>query len=249
MKSKLTLLIALVSIAATAAFGQAAKPVAPAKLPTAQEIVAKFTKAVGGREAAEKIKSWTTKGTVELSPMGIQGTFEQIASAPDRSFTKLTLAGIGDILDGYDGKTAWSINPIQGSREKTGTELLQTKLTNNFYRDINLDKLYPKMEVKGIEKVGGKDAYVVSATPEGLPASTMYFDVDSGLLVRADNTILAPEGQQPVTVFIEEMKQVDGVMVPSKVRTKLPSFEMIMTVTEIKSGPAIDDAKFARPKA
>ena len=52
-----------------------------------------------------------------------------------------------------------------------------------------------------------------------------------------------------MTVFIEEMKQVDGVMVPSKVRTKLPSFEMIMTVTEIKSGPVIDDAKFARPKA
>ena len=114
---------------------------------------------------------------------GDPGHIRADPSAPDRSFTKLTLAGIGDILDGYDGKTAWSINPIQGSREKTGTELLQTKLTNNFYRDINLDKLYPKMEVKGIEKVGGKDAYVVSATPEGLPASTMYFDVDSGLLV------------------------------------------------------------------
>jgi hypothetical protein len=249
MKSKLTLLIALLFVGATAAFGQAAKPAAPAKLPTAQEIVAKYTKAIGGREAMEKIKSWTTKGTVEISPMGLKGTFEQIASAPDRSMTTMSITGLGDLIEGYDGKTAWAINPIQGSRERTGAELLQTKLMSNFYRDVNLDKLYPKMEVKGIEKVNGKDAYVVTATPDGLPAATMYFDVQSGLIVRSDNTLIAPEGQQQVSIFIEEMKQVDGVMVPTKMRTKLPTFEMLMTVTEVKSGPTIEDAKFARPKS
>jgi outer membrane lipoprotein-sorting protein len=249
MKSKLTLLIAILCVAAAAAFGQAAKPAAPAKLPTAQEIVAKYTKAIGGREAMEKIKSWTTKGTVEISPMGLKGTFEQIASAPDRSMTTMSITGLGDLIEGYDGKTAWAINPIQGSRERTGAELLQTKLMSNFYRDVNLDKLYPKMEVKGIEKVNGKDAYVVTATPDGLPAATMYFDVQSGLIVRSDNTLIAPEGQQQVSIYIEEMKQVDGVMVPTKMRTKLPTFEMLMTVTEVKSGPTIEDAKFARPKS
>jgi hypothetical protein len=105
------------------------------------------------------------------------------------------------------------------------------------------------MEVKGIEKVNGKDAYVVTATPDGLPAATMYFDIQSGLIVRSDNTLIAPEGQQQVSIYIEEMKQVDGVMVPTKMRTKLPTFEMLMTVTEVKSGPTIEDAKFARPKS
>jgi hypothetical protein len=38
-------------------------------------------------------------------------------------------------------------------------------------------------------------------------------------------------------------------MVPTKMRTKLPTFEMLMTVTEVKSGPTIEDAKFARPKS
>jgi outer membrane lipoprotein-sorting protein len=249
MKSKLTLLIAILCVAAAAAFGQAVKSTAPAKLPTAQEIVAKYTKAIGGREAMEKIKSWTTKGTVEISPMGLKGTFEQIASAPDRSMTTMSITGLGDLIEGYDGKTAWAINPIQGSRERTGAELLQTKLMSNFYRDVNLDKLYPKMEVKGIEKVNGKDAYVVTTTPDGLPAATMYFDIQSGLIVRSDNTLIAPEGQQQVSIYIEEMKQVDGVMVPTKMRTKLPTFEMLMTVTEVKSGPTIEDAKFARPKS
>ena len=71
MKSRLSLLIATFCIAATAAFGQAPKPAAPAKLPTAQEIVAKYTKAIGGREAMEKIKSWTMKGTRSAPSMAV----------------------------------------------------------------------------------------------------------------------------------------------------------------------------------
>lgn len=235
-------------VLATASFGQSAKPEASVKLPTAREIVARYEKALGGREANEKIKSWTTKGTVELSPMGARGTFETIASAPNRLLNKVHLEGLGDIINGFDGTTAWTINPLQGSRELTGTELLQTKFSSDFYRNVALEKQYPKMEVTGIEKVNGKDAYVVVGTPEGLPASTMYFDTASGLLVRTDDTFVSPEGKQPVSLFIEEMKQVDGVMVPSKMRTKLPAFEMTMTVSDIKSGPEIPASQFARPK-
>ena len=138
MKFKSITLLAIVLTISTAIFAQKAdpgKPAAPAKLPTAQEILAKYVKAMGGREANEKIKTRVTTGTVELSPMGIKGTFETYSTAADsKSLTKMNLAGIGDILEGYDGKTAWSVNPMQGSREKTGAELTQAKLTANFYR-------------------------------------------------------------------------------------------------------------------
>ena len=252
MKSKLTILLGMILLSAAASFGQTAEPTKAApsvKLPTAQEVLAKYVKAIGGREGIEKIRSWTSKGTVELAPMGVKGTFEVLSSAPDRSLMKMTLAGVGDFVEGFDGKTAWSVNPLQGSREKTGDELLQTKLSNNFYREINIDKLYKKLEVTGIEKVNGKDAYVVKGEPEGLPPSTMYFDVASGLLVRTDNTSISPEGRQPVTVFIEEYKPFDGVMQPARVRTKLPTADLILTISEMKSGPQADEAKFAKPKA
>lgn len=263
MKTKITILLTILTLAAAAAFGQtapvkpaeSAKPAEPAKLaasaklPTAQEIIAKYVKAIGGRESAEKVKSWTSKGTVELAPLGVKGTFETITAAPDRSLTRMNLEGLGEFLDGYDGKVAWSVNPIQGSREKTGIELAQVKFSNNFYRDINMEKIYSKLEVKGVEKVGDKDAYVVVGTPEGLPAATMYFDVNSGLLLRTDSTVISPEGQQPVKVFIDEMKQIEGVLIPSKIRSVLPTVQILLTVTEIKPGPPIDESKFARPKS
>jgi hypothetical protein len=219
------------------------------KLPTAQEVFAKYVQALGGKEANEKIKTRLVKGTIELTPVGIKGTVESYMSAPDKSYTKSNLQGVGEIIEGFDGTTAWSLNPIQGNRDKDGEELLQTKLINNFYRETNLNKLYPKMEVKGTEKVGDKETYVVVATPNGLAPETFYFDVKSGLLVRADSIIVTPEGKMPAKTFYEDVREVDGIKLPYKIRVVLPQFEIVTNITEIKHGITIEGSKFTKPKA
>lgn len=260
MKLKLITLLSFFLILTAATFAQkpdppktAVKPPdekAPqaAKLPSASEIVAKYVKALGGREANEKIKSRVLKGTVELSPMNIKGTAELYSSAPDKSLVVLNIAGVGEIREGFDGKTAWSINPIQGNRDKTGQELLQVKLASSFYREINLDKLYSKMEVKGTQKVGDMDAYVVIATAEGVPNETLYFDTVSGLLLRSDTTSISPEGNINTTSYYEDYREVDGIKIPFKVRSVLPQFAIISTFTEVKNNVIIEDAKFGKPK-
>ena len=219
-----------------------------AKMPTVQEILAKYVQAIGGRAANEKVKTRVSKGTIELAPMGIKGTIEGFAAAPDKSATKISLTGIGDILEGYDGKTAWSISPLSGNRDKQGVELAQTALTNNFYREINLDKLYEKMELKGVEKVGADDAYVITATRGDLPSETFYFSSKTGFLVRQDSTLDTPEGKTPTKNFFEDFRDVDGVKLPFKARSVLPQFEGTTILTEVKQNVAVDDSKFAKPK-
>ncbi len=227
----------------------AEKPAAVVKLPTAKEIVDKYVAAIGGRAANEKFKTRSLKSTVELSPMGIKGTGETYVAAPDKSYSKVNLGGIGEIIEAYDGTTAWSVNPIQGNRDKAGIELAQTKLASNFYRDINLDKLYPKMEVKGIEKVGGSDAYVVTATPDGgLEPETFYFDTKTGLLVRSDSTLVSPEGKMATKVFYEDYRDIDGIKMAFKMHSILPQFEVFSIYTEVKNGALIDDKIFSKPK-
>ncbi len=219
-----------------------------AKTPTVQEILAKYVQAIGGKAANEKIKSRTSKGTIELMPMGVKGTIEGFAAAPDKSLTKMSLAGVGEIVEAYDGKTAWSVNPISGNRDKQGVELAQTALSYNFYRDINLDKLYQKMELKGVEKVGADDAYVIVATRGDLPSETFYFNTKTGLLVRQDMTLETPEGKTTTKNFFEDFRDVDGVKIPFKSRSVLPQFEAITILTEVKQNVAIEDTKFTKPK-
>ena len=219
------------------------------KMPTAQEILAKYVQAIGGRANYEKIKSRMTKGTQEIPAAGIKGTFEIYAAAPNKISNKSVIPGIGEFNDRFDGQTAWSSNPIQGSRDKTGEELAQAKLINNFYREINLEKLYPKMEIKGTEKIGANEAYVVVATPaDNLPAETLYFDTKSGLLLCQDAILITPEGKTPTKTFFEDLREVDGVKMPFKMRTILPQFEVIITMTEVKNNVAVEDAVFAKPK-
>ena len=59
---------------------------------------------------------------------------------------------------------------------------------------------------------------------------------------------IAPEGNQPMTSYYEDLRPVDGVMVAHRIRTQTPSFEIILTSTEVKHNLLIDDSKFARPK-
>ncbi len=255
MKLKSIVLLSLVLTISVGVFGQKPEPAktveakpAAAKLPTVKEILDKYVAAQGGRAANEKFKTRSVKGTIELAPMGIKGTVEGFAAAPDKNYTKMSLQGIGEIIDSYDGKTAWTINPLQGNRDKTGEELLQNKLLYAFNREINLDKLYPKMEVRGAEKLGEKDVYVVVATPENLAPETFYFDKQTGVLLRADGVLVSPEGKTPYQSFYEDVREVDGIKMPFKVRTVTPQFEIIMVMTEVKNGAPVDDAKFAKPK-
>lgn len=225
-----------------------AKPTPAAKLPTVKEVLDKYVQAIGGREANEKIQTRVMKGNVEISPMGVKGTNEIYAVAPDKSYAKVSLAGFGEIIEAYDGKTAWTINPLQGNRDKSGNELLQTKLGSTFHRELNLDKLYSKMELKGTEKVGDKEAYVIVATPVGLEAQTFYFDKVTGLLLREDMTSITPEGVMPVKTFYDDFREVDGIKLPYKIRAVLPQFELNTTITEVKNNVKIDDALFSKPK-
>jgi outer membrane lipoprotein-sorting protein len=241
MKLKTILLILISLILANTAFAQ------KTKLPTAKKIIGNYIKAIGGKKAVQRQTSRYTKSTFEVSPIGIKGTQETWSVAPNKYYSKTIAAGVGEIIEANDGKIAWSDNPIQGFQEKSGEELLQRQLLNDFYRDIKMDKLYPKIEVKGVEKVGDKETYVVVATPKDLPAETFYFDQKTGLLVRHDTISISPEGKSKSQTTYEDYRVVDGVQIAHKTKVKTPTVEVITNITEIKHGVKVDDKLFTKP--
>jgi hypothetical protein len=227
----------------------AAKPEAkPAEtLPTVDEILDRFVKAIGGKEAVEKITSRAMKGSFDIEAMNMNGTFEMYAKAPNKSAMKIDLPGFGVVNNVFDGSTAWSADPTQGLRELSGPELAQTKRRSDFYEDLNLKKHYTKMEVKGKQKVGSYDTYMIEATPaEGSPEK-LYFDTATGFLVRQDSETDGPQGKMQIESYMDDYKAVDGVKIPHTMKQVLPMFAFTTKVTEVKTNVPIDDAKFAKP--
>lgn len=222
-----------------------AKPAAA--LPSADEILDKYVKASGGKEAIQKLTSRASKGTFEIEAMGISGGFQSYAKAPNKNAVTIEIPGFGTVQQVFDGTKAWDSNPQTGLRELAGEELAAQKRDGDFYQTINMKTHYPKMTVKGKEKVGTAEAYLVEATPaEGGPEK-LYFDVTTGLLIRTDVERDSPNGKMAVEAYMSDYKVVDGVNIPHTLKQVTPMFSMTIKMTEIKHNVPVEDAKFNKP--
>jgi outer membrane lipoprotein-sorting protein len=218
-----------------------------AALPTVDQVLDKYVAAVGGKAALDKQTTRVEKGTLEIPAFGMTGNMESFAKAPNKTAFVLDLPGFGMVKQGFDGKIAWAQDPQTGLRELSGAELAAMKLNSDFHRDTRLKVLYPKITVKGKDKVGEKEVIVLEATPAEGSVEQWYFDVATGLMVRRDFELDSPLGKTPIQSFVDSYMEVDGLKIPSATRQVRPDMTFNVKVTEVKHNVPIDDAKFVKP--
>src|SRR5271157_6301254 len=218
-----------------------------AALPSVDQILDKYVKALGGKAAIEKLTSRVSKGTFEMDQLPGPATEEIGAKAPNKQYMVTDLSSFGQSRRGFNGAVGWEDNPQVGLRDITGSELAAMKRDADFYGAIKLKELYPKMTVKGKESVNGHDAYVIEATPPDGAAETMYFDADSGLLVRTQREGEGPNGKVTIDTTFSDYREVDGVKLPFVMHISMGDFAFVIKLNEVKHNVPIDDAKFDKP--
>jgi hypothetical protein len=225
------------------------KPAAKAEaLPTVDNILEKYITAVGGKEAIEKITSRSIKGSFNLESLGVSDApIELLAKAPNKSAMKIDVAGFGVVNRVFNGSTGWSSDPMSGLRELSGVELAQMKRSSDFYQELNLKNHYTKLEVKGKEKVGSYETYLVEATTQEGSPEKFYFDVNTGLLVRQDGEEEGPQGKMLMETYLDDYKVVDGVKIPHTTKRVNPAMTVVVKITEVKTNVEIEETKFAKP--
>ena len=207
-------------------------PLAPAGIPTAVQIIEKYIDAIGGRTALGKLHSRVSLGRAEISTLGLTGSLELYQKAPNKFARLVTVPGLGVMMRGNNDTAAWWQDGLQGYIEMSGAAWFDAVREGYFDKATQLQHLYPEWELKGKEKVGEREAFVLQGSAS--PRSKYYFDVENGLLLREGNT------------FYEDYREVDGVKLPFTVReTTLPGFAFVYKISEIKHNVAIEDAKFA----
>jgi hypothetical protein len=255
---KQVLLAALVTILLTASAVAQSTSRPPAKspvkegtepVPTAEQLLDSAVKAQGGAAAIHKLSSRVMKGTFELPALGITGTAEVYAAAPDHFCSLVRIPEIGDFKQGYDGKTAWALDPNFGLREMAGEEFHQFVRHSQFFHDLRFRELYPQRRVTGKAKVGDRTAWVLEATPAGESPETFYFDTETFLLLRHDGVEPTPDGKLNVEQYYESYSTLDGVHIPSRLRHVDPKATWTVTFTEVKHNVVIDAAQFQKPVA
>jgi hypothetical protein len=233
---------------ATAAFAVLAIGVsAEMQTPTIDQIIDKNIAALGGRAALEKITSRVAKGTVEVPEAGMTGTVTISEKAPDKALAVIEIGGFGTVREGATSAGAWSEDPQSGVRDKSGAELSEAKRGATFNMELKLKEVFKTLAVTGRESVANRPVWVVLATPADGAPSRLYFDAETGLLLRMSSARETPQGPMDVDTYLEDYRVTDGVKQPWVVRQVTSQATILIKLTEVKNNVPLDDAIFKRP--
>jgi photosynthetic reaction center cytochrome c subunit len=215
--------------------------------PTADQILAKYTEALGGSAVIEKMKTRSMKGTW-LTFSGATLGYEVYQSAPDRIYMVLNTPRQGVFERGFDGKTAWEKSNL-GLRDLEGAELLYLKRYPDLFKDIKLQGQFTRIGFAGKDKLDGKDVYVLRGQGVDGKGERLFFDAQTGLLLRRITTTTTLVGLIPEQVDYEDYRDVDGLKLPFTIRITaiVPVASSTRKFTEIKLNVPVDETKFNKP--
>jgi Outer membrane lipoprotein-sorting protein len=247
MRSRYTRIVLAVSMLAVARLS-------PAQ--TADEIIEKTLAAAGGRAALAKLTSRTTTGKITISSDAgeLPGTIEILNEAPNKVRTLINLdltslgAGAITIDQRFDGTSGYTLDSMRGNSEVTGGRL--ESLRNGAFPSpfLTYKERGTRIVVAGKEKVGDRDAFVLSITPSNGPALRTWIDAESYLPLKAATTIDTPEtGPLEQISEFSDYREVDGVKVAFLIKNTTAVQSAVIRVTKIEHNTKIDPALFSKP--
>lgn len=241
-------LLSMVAVAGGDRQAAAAAPQAKLGLPSADEVLASYRKAIGGDAAIKEQTSRHITGRFEMPAQGMSGPFELVAAAPDRMRMRIELEGLGEILRGYDGRIGWSVDPAVGPRLLQGRELDEVKHTADFYYDARRAGGDLQMTVLERAPFEGRECYALRVVrPSGFEL-TEYYDVKTGLMAGVRLNATSPMGTVPTVTVLREYKPFGKLQMPTLMHQTAMGVETVLRITDVRYDTVAPDA-FALPPA
>ncbi len=227
--------------------GEGKKPEAENKEtegPTADQLLDRFVQASGGAAAIEKITSRVMKGTIDFGGRSL--AIDIYTKDPEKRISYAHMPE-GDSVTAFNGQEGWLGMPGGRIREMHGSDLDGAAIDADLHLATHLKAMFRGMRVEGMEKIGDREAYALVGWREGKPPIHLYFDTQTGLLlrlVRFGETLL---GQMPTQIDYTDYRDTDGVKVPYKWTLARPNGRFTIQVSDMRQNIPVDEAKFAKP--
>jgi hypothetical protein len=112
-----------------------------------------------------------------------------------------------------------------------------------------LKEQFKTTTVTGRERLDGRDLYVVEGTRPNGQVEQLFFEVQSGLLIRRQWQTPTYFGGLPQANDFDDYRKVGNVRLPFLIRKARAGSTFLQTVSEYKLNVKIDDSKFKKPVA
>lgn len=242
-KTNLIRTLVLAGVAASAA----PAPQAHAQdLPPARQIVDAYVQAIGGTEAISRATHRHFRGEMSMPAAGMTMSMEMWQARPNKMLMVMSIPGMGEMRQGFDGEVAWSSNPMQGPRIIEGAELEQTMRQADFDANLRFDHLFPTMETVERAEVSGRPCYRVRMVATNGDESFGCFDVDTKLLLGMTSRTESEMGTIETSVELQDYRDFGGLKMPARTVMSVMGQEMVMTIRELDTNP-VPESTFALP--
>jgi hypothetical protein len=212
--------------------------------PSADQLFEKYLQAVGGAGAVDRVSSRVMKGTITFGDSNVP--IEIYSKTPDER-ASVTHMPHGESITVFDGHEGWLGVPGHPVREMHGPDIDAAAMDADLHFPAHLAEMFSKLEVRGTEKIGDHEAYLVVGERAGKTPLQLYFDKESGLLVRLVRFGETPLGRLPTQIDYADYKETGGVKIPFRWTLARPGGRFTIQVNDVKQNVPVDDAKFAKP--
>jgi hypothetical protein len=173
---------------------------------------------------------------------------EIYAKAPAQRTTIVHASG-GDTITAFDGRAGWIAAPNipLPVLPLTGGDLEGAKLDAQLAFPARIKQALGQWRVGVPAEIDDRDVLVVQGTGADGAIATLYFDAESGLLVRLMRYANSPVGRMPTQIDYSDYREVAGVKIPFRSTVTWLDGRENIELTEVQANAAIDGAKFARP--
>ena len=214
-----------------------------ARAQDAGKIVEQYLKAAGGTRVLARIQTLTLEGTF-TSDDGKMGTYTLDTKLPNRFYSEL-MAGEKNLIEAYNGKSAWHQNAAGELGTLVGPEGMQMEAAAQYYnsRLVNPKKSKIALAFVGHAQVRGRDAVQLEVTTATGVKRQVYFDPQTHLIVKE----AAKVGGVEEEILYDDYRAVDGVRLPYKIELHRGSDKYEITVTRAVINGTVGERVFDFP--
>lgn len=197
--------------------GEIAKEIAMNADMTAEQVIADYLEAIGGREKASAITTAKIEKSAEME--GQKMAFLTIQDVPAMQFNQ-EVRVMGQVMQKVriaNGKAT-----MEGggqSHTLTDEQYEEVKMSMFIFPELHYEELGYTIELDGIQEVDGENAYkLIISNPTGSQVVN-YYSVDSGLKIRSES---ATSGN----IDYADYETYDGVKYPGEESMQMPGMPM-----------------------
>ncbi len=207
------------------------RPKQPSVKPTIDQILSRYETALGGRDKIASVRGRTVTA-LRVEPDG-KTTEPETVTQKGNAVRIETKYGKYIVAEIFDGKTATKTgdgSPI----ELKPDEAEQIKREAQIFATSDLKTVYSKLDYRFMDRLDGRDVYLVLGTLSENSRERLFFDVTSGLLVRRIASTPTVIGAFQYQVDYSDYKDFGGVKLPTTMRFAVPAISWTRKVLNVK---------------